>query len=195
MNIAQNYLSGLKFVAKNIGVEKIAGVILDDPRFVLWSGSSKSNSHHYGDGGLVRHTIEVYEIAEKTACMFRSPMGYDTTNGIPTEKELFLACLYHDVGKMWDYQKVDGVWTSAPHKRVVHHVSRSAIEWCRAVDKTGECKDIEESVLHAILAHHGLREWGSPVAPKSKLAWLVHLSDAMSARMDDADKIDFIDKK
>jgi 23S rRNA maturation-related 3'-5' exoribonuclease YhaM len=52
-----------------------------------------------------------------------------------------------------------------------------------------------DSVLHAILAHHGRREAGSPVAPKSRIAWLVHLSDQISARMADADTLDIIGHK
>jgi 3'-5' exoribonuclease len=101
---------------------------------------------------------------------------------------------------MWDYEKVGGPWTGEEwvgtnHKRLVHHISRSAIEWSKAVETTNSCRDIEESVLHAILAHHGRREYGSPVAPNSRLAWILHLSDQMSARMNDCDTNDMIRPK
>ena len=52
-----------------------------------------------------------------------------------------------------------------------------------------------EDVLHAVLAHHGTREAGSPVAPKSRVAWLVHLCDGISARMYDADTMDVINHR
>jgi 23S rRNA maturation-related 3'-5' exoribonuclease YhaM len=58
------------------------------------------------------------------------------------------------------------------------------------VAETGLFKDIEDEVLHAILAHHGFQEFGSPVQPNSKVAWLLHLCDSISARMDDVDKMD-----
>jgi len=45
-----------------------------------------------------------------------------------------------------------------------------------------------DAVLHCILSHHGRREWGSAVAPSSREAWLVHLADMKSARMDSYDK-------
>lgn len=179
------------------GVEKLANVILSDERFSRWSGSSASRQHHYGDGGLLQHTWEVWSLASQTFEFYRIGMkaGIMEVTHLPTMRELFLACLYHDVGKMWDYVKIDGVWQSAPHKRLIHHISRSAVEWTKAVEKTGEGRDIEDSVLHAILAHHGQRAWGSPVAPSSRLAWLVHISDMMSARMNDADKLDLIDNR
>jgi len=45
--------------ANNLGVYDIASVVIDDPRFELWSGSSKEHQHHYGKGGLIQHTYEV----------------------------------------------------------------------------------------------------------------------------------------
>jgi 23S rRNA maturation-related 3'-5' exoribonuclease YhaM len=49
-----------------------------------------------------------------------------------------------------------------------------------------------DKVLHCILAHHGCRAWGSPVAPSTREAWLVHLADAISARADDCDRVDML---
>ena len=39
---------------------------------------------------------------------------------------------------------------------------------------------------------HGQREWGSPVMPKSRVAWLLHLSDGISARMADCETTDHV---
>jgi 23S rRNA maturation-related 3'-5' exoribonuclease YhaM len=78
---------------------------------------------------------------------------------------------------------------------LIHHISRSAIIWAEAASRlyTNYSK-YYEPVLHAILAHHGFREAGSPVAPKTRVAWLVHLCDNISARMDDADTFDIVHK-
>jgi 23S rRNA maturation-related 3'-5' exoribonuclease YhaM len=35
------------------------------------------------------------------------------------------------------------------------------------------------------MAHHGRREWGSPVSPATPTAQLLHQSDMTSARMND----------
>lgn len=191
-------LDSLRHTAQSYGVQDIASIILDDPKFVEWSGSCHDYQHHYGYGGLILHTHEVVSLSLGNLTMLRQ-MGYD----MPTVQEVFLAGLWHDYGKIWDYERritysgvANGIglvqWVGAPHKRLIHHISRSAIEWSKAVDKFPKYRDIENSVTHAILAHHGQRAWGSPVSPKSRLAWLLHFADCMSARMNDADKMDVV---
>lgn len=181
--------------------------VTDNPKFALWSGSSKPGQHHYGTGGLQLHIFEVL-----TYCMANAGLAELMGHKI-NPKVIFYAALYHDIGKLWDYEPTTGVvgfvekdeavipieqitahtyWRGGSHKREIHHISRSAIEWTRAVAATGEGKDIEDEVLHCILSHHGTRDWGSPVAPKSKEAWLLFLCDGISARTTDADTSDML---
>lgn len=161
------------------------------PEFEFWSGSHRPDYHHYGRGGLVRHTLEVVElglhtIPELNLCGKVDPIEY------------FLAALFHDTGKMYDYEPTDDnykEWRPIDHKRLIHHLPRSAIIWHDTAKKFGEIYErYHDSVLHAILAHHGQREFGSPVAPKTRVAWMLHLCDSLSARMDDADRIDVVNK-
>lgn len=180
-------IKALRSLASHHNVVNIASIVLNDEKFPLWSGSSKENQHHYGDGGLIRHTLEVAELSGQANCYLKYPVD---------AKSLFLACLFHDCGKMWDYEKdANGKWGASIHKRRIHHISRSAIVWSNAVYQFPIYRDIENDVLHAILAHHGQREYGSPVAPNTKLAWLLHLNDSISARIDDAEKFDRIQEE
>lgn len=175
-------------LANKFDVVDLANVVLKDPRFHIWSGSSKPEQHHYGDNGLCIHTHEVIKLCLQTNAYYASDRENKLRGfaGSVDEKKLFLAGLFHDAGKMWDYERVaDSVspWTSSSHKHLIHHISRSALVWQEAVILF----DFEDSdeVLHAILAHHGCREWGSPVRPATRLAWLLHFCDGISARMDD----------
>jgi 23S rRNA maturation-related 3'-5' exoribonuclease YhaM len=180
----------LRIFAEELGVEELAARLLTDERFLTWSGSSKPNQHHYGDYGLVIHTWEVVQTCRHNRLLYPQ---YNID-----ETELYLAALYHDAGKMYDYMEGSGApWTSAPHKRYIHHISRSAIIWSEAVSKTHKAfqDKYADPVLHAILAHHGQRQWGSPVAPKSRVAWLLHLCDGISARLYDADTLDVTQRK
>jgi 3'-5' exoribonuclease len=167
-----NHVERLRDMALNIGCLPIAATVLDDERFGLWPASSKPGKHHYRDGGLAQHTFEVCEGASHFVC------GYHW-------RLLFLACLFHDVGKMWDYEKKDGVWGPTPHRDTIGHVSRSAMVWEGVSLGTEMTQQEIQSVTHAILAHHGHREWGSPVTPQTKMAWILHLCDMMSARLDE----------
>lgn len=165
--------------AWELGIENECHPVLGDHKFLTWSGSSKPHQHHYGDFGLITHTEEVARL-----CLLNArnlDVGVD-------EKLLFLSALYHDIGKTYDYEKVNEVWGPTNHKRHIHHISRSSIIFNQKVDSlTDEEKD---QVTHAILAHHGLREWGSPVMPNTQMAWLLHLCDNISARMNDSHKWD-----
>lgn len=174
--------------ANRHGVREVASVVLNEPRFRTWAGSSVAGAHHYYDGGLAEHTYDVTMLCEQNAKFLQCDREINLG-------EMFLAALFHDVGKMWDYEKVDGVWRATDHKRLVHHISRSGVEWIRAADKCKVPYDTQDRVLHAILAHHGRREWGSPVAPKSRMAWLLHLCDQLSARMNDCDTNDLVLRK
>jgi 3'-5' exoribonuclease len=172
----------LKFLARFYGVSDIANVVLENERFSYWSGSSSPLSHHYGNGGLATHVLEVVEL-----CM--STNEYFYPNKDVNKQKLFLAALFHDAGKMWDYEYDSSTkeWRSNYHKKAIHHISRSALIWNEAKIKH-HFNDDEDEVLHAILAHHGSKEWGSPVQPLTRLAWILHLCDGLSARMDDCDK-------
>jgi len=182
-----NYKQHLIDRANNLGVYDIASVVIADPLFELWSGSSKEHQHHYGKGGLIQHTCEVVELCFANFNLLK--LDVDPI-------ELYLSALFHDCGKMWDYEPINEEytkWKGTEHKRTIHHISRSAITWNRACAfHEFDYGKYADSVTHNILSHHGQREWGSPVMPKTKAAWLLHLCDGISARMNDADKCDFV---
>ena len=181
-----NPLTNLQAAAKDVLSYKarvLANQVLKDKRFAYWSGSAKPEHHHYGHGGLCKHTWEV----TKLCFVNKNSLDIDAIN----EEELFLAALYHDIGKLYDYEYVNEGWRGTDHKRLIHHISRSAIMWSNMFEKLPNLnKDLHDPVLHAILAHHGHREWGSPVAPKTQVAWMLHLCDGISARMDDFNRLD-----
>ena len=182
----------IKWHATIFGVEDVSAVILDDPRFSIWWGGLKTQ-HHDFNGGLAKNTLEVIELTQ--TCTEILPVELDGT-------ELFLSALFHDVGKMYDYTPntdtilPDGTITefkSTPHKRLIHHISRSALMWSHAITPYEELyEQYHDKVLHNILSHHGQREWGSPVSPKTSEAWMLHLCDGISARMNDYNKIDLV---
>ncbi len=184
----ENVVPLIRTLAIETGVEKISEVVLGHPNFAVWSGSVQ-NKHHYGYAGLQHHTWEVIQLMKQQEAFFKS-LGHTLDSRV-----LFLSGLYHDFGKIWDYFPINASydhWDGTNHKRSIHHISRSAIEWSKAVERTGECKDIEDAVLHCILSHHGLREWGSPVFPWTKEAWILHHCDSLSARLNENGRIDLV---
>ena len=160
--------------------------LLKDSAFITCPGSI--DLHHNYPGGLVDHTLEVIKIGLSTIKTL-DIKDFNTT-------VFFLAALYHDSGKMWDYEEgISGIWAKTKHCRTIHHISRSAMYWKEIAVKHGLHEDLSCKVIHCILSHHGQRAWGSPVSPSSKEAWLLHCSDMVSARLNDCDKIDILKAK
>ena len=180
--------------------------VLANPKFALWSGSAHSKVHHYGKGKLAQHTLEVVEL-----CLQSNEYFIKLGKGVNKE-ELFLAALFHEIGKLDDYDyyrkgeiiktnsdlKGPGafitvvndyeVWRSTDHKKKIYHISKSGIVWSKVFDKHLKGvvpSEMHDNVLHAILSHHGRLEWKSPVTPQDRMGWILHLSDCMSARVDD----------
>lgn len=177
---------------EGIDFDDVADYILDCPKFYIWSASAHPNTHHYGKHGLLVHTNEVIDLmlAAKTTLALKTPDHY-----------IFLSALYHDYGKLWDYERDDSIdkkvrvgdwyepeyaeWRSAQHKTLIHHISRSNLVWNAQAADAGLDEHMIDEVSHAILAHHGHKEWGSPVTPLTELAWLLHTADLASARLND----------
>jgi len=195
-----DYIPYLRQMAELRELTPISACVLDLPNFAVWSGSSKEGQHHYGKGGLQYHTYEVVSL-----CVgLREHLKLDQ----PLDNEvLFLAALFHDVGKLWDYEPYYTTdmlagwcgyedmyqrWKSAPHKRDIHHISRSGIHWAKSAAQCGLDEGLTDKVLHCILSHHGMREFGSPVAPHSREAHVLHHMDALSARLNDASTNDYV---
>jgi 3'-5' exoribonuclease len=173
-------INRLKKIAQKLNVLDLANVVLDDPRFPVWTGASRHYQHHYGNGQLLIHVTEVVDLCLQTCDYF----------GIKEKDKMYLAALFHDVGKMWDYEIDNNTteWTSNKHINKIHHISRSGLVWCEAAKNAGWKQEDIDDVWHCILSHHGLKEWGSPVQPRTQLAWILHLCDSISARMDDYHK-------
>lgn len=174
----------LKETAHELGCLELALKVLDDPMFVICSGSHYEKAHHYGDGGLLRHTFEVATISLDVARFYAHSHSIDY-------KELFLSAIYHDYGKIWDYDKNEnGLWVANNHRRKIHHISRSNVEWVRQAVYLNADEKLIDGVSHNILSHHGSRSCGSPVLPLTREAWILHYADSLSARIDDCDRID-----
>lgn len=182
----ETQISTLWEIGDNLACSGLASKVLNDPQFPIWSGSHHRRAHHYGDGGLLQHTFEVVTLALNTAEYYKDIHNID-------EQVLFLAALYHDYGKLWDYTRTeDGKWVPNDHRRKIHHISRSNVEWVRWACAVGADVSLTDNVSHCILSHHGSRECGSPIMPLTREAWILHLADSMSARVDDCDRLDLV---
>ncbi len=167
--------------------QNVIDEVLLDNKFLMCSGSGDARVHHYGDNGLLQHTLEVLELCD---CVAKQRKISDKEH-----LNLMYAALYHDIGKTFDYDqsyshttnnssvKYSSKWISSEHKYKIYHIPRSFHIWAISATKNNISEDDIFEVSHAILAHHQLPQWGSYVQPKTTIAWILHNCDNMSARI------------
>ena len=164
-------------------------------KFDFMTAPAACRRHQAYEGGLVDHTLEVLEIALATASAL--PL-----KGLINRDVLIVAALWHDFGKIWDYEPneakhpptgmvpdlkaPDFVYTR--HRWTIRHLVRSYHCFCTRAEEVGLDKDLTEEIAHAILGHHGRAEWGSPVEPLTPEAMILHQADMLSAAFTDGYK-------
>jgi 3'-5' exoribonuclease len=144
--------------------------VLADARFADTPASAGHHPiPHQERGGLALHTLEVL-----TAAVSMCGEDRDMAN------LAIVAAICHDYGKIHEYAFLDGKATKLPFAKRIGHVAYSWTYFLESAQKFGVARDEMEEIAHAILAHHGRREWGSPVEPQTKLAYIIHAADMMS---------------
>jgi len=158
--------------------------LVDNHAFLHWPASL--SHHHAYEGGLMLHTIEVAETALHIADRFPQ-VNRDV---------LIAAALWHDYGKIFEYKKVplyaavdsrtrhlpigDEAWIRDSNE--MSHILSSAIHFARAALTHSVDRATRDAVIHCIHAHHGpVKEWGSPEAPRTIEALILHQADLLSA--------------
>ena len=142
--------------------------------------------HQVFDGGLIVHTAQVWAGA----------LGMLAGHTNVRLDLLFTAILWHDFGKLFDYERRDtpitlengkiSNWKTTDHYKMVKHLPMSYHQFLAHCDKHGLAsfppnKDVLH-ICHMILSHHGRNEWGSPVKPETTEAWALHAADMLSSQ-------------
>jgi len=149
--------------------------VIDDPRFSEVPASL--TYHHAYTGGLAEHTLEVLRYLNPLTVALK-----------PNVDVLITAAVWHDVMKIseyvWDNSLGHGCWTHTKNGFIeqIGHISAGAIRFHEVAERHKVAPELGNAVVHCILAHHGRREWGSPVEPQTLEALLLHQADMLSAR-------------
>lgn len=160
--------------------------VIEDPRFIKCP-AAKTRHQAYA-GGLVVHTAEVLEASLHMSISRHLKVNYDV---------LVAAVVFHDYGKIWDYKQVTtqiegfevsiaGEYDYTSHQDKIRHLPRSYADFLHmnatvTVEEFFIDDETVENICHCILAHHGRKEWGSPVEPKTTEAYIIHFADMLSA--------------
>jgi 3'-5' exoribonuclease len=146
------------------------------------------NYHHARRGGLVEHTAQMMRIAKEIAPLYPQ-LNVDL---------LAAGILFHDCGKLWENALPEAGFTMSYDERgeLMGHISiglelvnslwrklsaEKAETWKNLLPAS---EDVRLHLLHLIGAHHGEREFGSPISPKTPEAMALHYIDNLDARLE-----------
>ena len=138
--------------------------------------------HHSYTAGLLEHVWSMTRIASFLADHYAK--YYDQLNPPLNRGVVIAATILHDIGKLreLEYHPVEAKYTK--EGCLIGHIlmGRDMIR-----EAAGRIEGFPEETLllleHAILAHHGKREFGSPVLPQTMEALLVSYIDELDAKM------------
>lgn len=150
--------------------------IIDDFAKKLYDPYSKypaaTSIHHAFPGGLLNHTFQMLNMLDGL---------YPTLPYAIKVERCILAILFHDYGKLYEYSK-EGEPQESMY--LMGHIYISAHTLQNTLENAGIDKKEISRIVHCVLAHHGEKEYGSPVVPCMQEAVIVTLLDNLSAKVD-----------
>lgn len=129
--------------------------------------------HHGYLGGLLEHTVEVVELCEAVSALF------------PVINRDLLICgaVLHDIGKIDEYSYARRI-DMTDEGRLLGHIIMGERSVTKAIESIPNFpRDLEMSIRHMIISHHGELEWGSPKRPKTIEACVLHHVDNLDAKV------------
>jgi 3'-5' exoribonuclease len=156
--------------------------ILDEHESLFSRMPAAQNFHHSYTSGLLEHVWSMTRVAGFLADHYGK--YYDQLDPPLNRGLVVAAVVLHDIGKLreLEYHPVEAKYTK--EGCLIGHVlmGRDMVrEAAQRID--GFPAELLLNLEHAILAHHGKREFGSPVVPQTIEALLVSYVDDLDAKM------------
>jgi 3'-5' exoribonuclease len=156
--------------------------ILKENRSLFQKMPAAQNMHHSYSAGLLEHVWSMTRIAAFLADHYAK--YYDELNPPLNQGLVVAATILHDIGKLreLEYHPVEAKYTN--EGCLVGHILLGRDMVREAASRMpGFPQELLLNLEHAILAHHGKREFGSPIVPQTIEALLVSYIDEMDAKM------------
>ena len=137
-------------------------------------------NHHAYRGGLLEHSVQIAQLVDAAAALF---------GGIDRDLAV-CGALLHDIGKLEAYAGEHGCADLTDAGKLEGEIPLGYYRVRRAIETIhGFPAELARALLHVILAHHGCLEHGSPVAPATREAAVVHAIDNLSGQLGAFDRL------
>ena len=159
--------------------------ILGDNVELLKKMPAAKKFHHSYNGGLLEHIWSMTRIAVLLSKHYHQ--YYSKLDPRLNQSLVIAGTILHDIGKLreLEYDPFEARYTTAGS--LLGHIVMGRDMVCEAASKIeGFPKETLLQLEHAILAHHGKRDFGSPVIPSTIEALLLSFIDDLDAKMNQA---------
>lgn len=147
--------------------------ILADHEAALREWPAAQQIHHAYRGGLLEHVLSMAQAGTALARHYGA------------RADLVLAgAILHDIGKLQELAYDQGAISYTRDGNLVGHISIGLVvvrDAARGI--AGFPDDLRAELEHLVLSHHGSRDRGSPVEPKSVEAFILAAVDELDARL------------
>jgi 3'-5' exoribonuclease len=169
------WLDGLVAQVREPHLRALLDGFFGDPdlRRKLVDAHGARSLHHAYVGGLLEHMLSVVQLL-LAAAEIHPEMDRDL---------LIAGGLLHDMGKLEELEGTISSHYTDLGRFVGHTVLTDRIVTARIAGIEGFSPELENLLTHMLLSHHGEREWGAPVEPRTMEACALHYADNMDARI------------
>jgi 3'-5' exoribonuclease len=174
-----NRLGELIGQLNNVHLRRLGEAFLADEALMsrLKMAAAGVTNHHAYPGGLLRHTIDLMELAGLVAPRYSQLDG----------ELLMFGAFLHDLGKVDELSSGDGITYTDRGQMVGHLVIGIQLlgEKMASLESAGEPfpNELRLHLEHMIVSHHGQLEFGSPKLPVTLEAVTLHHLDNLDAKL------------
>ena len=158
----------------------ITCALLDRAGDKLLTFPAAKQMHHAQRSGLLHHMTT----------MLRSANAIMSVYPQLNPSLLIAGVIVHDLAKI-DEMDADALGLVADYSidgKLLGHIVRGVVNIQAAAEKTGASKAKALLLQHMVLSHHGIPDYGSPMAPKFPEAEVLHTIDTLDARLYEMDE-------
>ncbi len=148
--------------------------ILEHYKERYMNSSAAVSMHHNIRGGLLYHSYRMIKSADALCGVYSI-----------LDKELMMCgTALHDIGKLWEYDtSFSGSAEFTPSGILFGHLYLGASLIKKFTDGKNYNKEKVQMLIHMILSHHGLHEWGTVTCPSTPEAFALHYIDNIDAKI------------